>query len=105
MFHFFLTLARIGGRINAVITGILLLASIIRAMQEMMEQRRPSAHSNSISEEEARRILGVSVFADEEEIKLAYRMLMQRNHPDTGGSAELAAKINQARDVLLKKAI
>ncbi len=51
---------------------------------------------------EARSILGVSEAAQKPEIDAAYRRLMQRAHPDAGGSAGLAAQLNAARDRLLK---
>jgi hypothetical protein len=50
---------------------------------------------------EARAILGVSAGATHPEILAAYRRLMQRAHPDHGGSAGLAAQINAARDRLI----
>lgn len=51
---------------------------------------------------EALRILGLEDGADEDLIKAAHHRLIANLHPDRGGSAYLAAKINQARDVLLK---
>lgn len=52
---------------------------------------------------EARDLLGVSPDATPAEIKAAYVRLMQRAHPDAGGSKGLAAQLNAARDLLLKK--
>ena len=52
---------------------------------------------------EALEILGLDDGADEDAIRDAHRRLMQQVHPDKGGSDYLAAKINQARDVLMKR--
>ncbi len=54
-----------------------------------------------MSRAEAAMILGVPEDADREAILRAWREAMKRNHPDQGGSAYLAARINVARDVLL----
>ena len=51
---------------------------------------------------EARAILGVPAGADAETIRAAHRRLVRGVHPDRGGSAELARRVNAARDVLLK---
>ncbi|KQM38831.1 J domain-containing protein [Sphingomonas sp. Leaf10] len=52
-------------------------------------------------EAEARAILGVGKDANVSEIRAAHKRLMQAVHPDRGGSADLARRINAARDVLL----
>jgi hypothetical protein len=55
-----------------------------------------------MSPTEARSILGVGPGATPEEIKAAYVRLMKRNHPDQGGTAGLASKLNAARETLLE---
>ena len=56
----------------------------------------------TITEKEAHEILGVASPASEGEIKAAHRQLITKLHPDTGGNAWLAARVNLARDILLK---
>ena len=54
-----------------------------------------------MSREEALGVLGLSEGATQEEITAAHRRLIRRMHPDVGGSADIAARINRAKDVLL----
>ncbi len=65
----------------------------------------PSAPSQTldVGDNEARSILGVNVDATPQDIQNAYARLMQRAHPDKGGTHGLAAQLNAARDRLLKK--
>jgi curved DNA-binding protein CbpA len=54
-----------------------------------------------MTRQEALAILGLREGATADEIRAAHRRLIVRVHPDAGGSAELAARINRAKDVLL----
>ena len=63
--------------------------------------RRPPS-STDMSREQALKILGLMDGATRKEITMAYKRLMQKLHPDRGGSQVLAAEVNRARDVLLK---
>ncbi|GAX80245.1 hypothetical protein CEUSTIGMA_g7683.t1 [Chlamydomonas eustigma] len=56
-----------------------------------------------MNKREAALILGLRESAAEERIKEAHRRIMVANHPDSGGSSFLAAKINEAKDIMLGK--
>ena len=57
--------------------------------------------SGPMTKEEAYKVLGLEAGATSADIRKAHRRLMQRLHPDLGGTSFLAARINEAKDVLL----
>jgi hypothetical protein len=65
-------------------------------------QPEPSV-ARGMSSEEAHAILGVAEGASRDTILDAYKRLMKKMHPDQGGSTYLAARINQAKDMLVDK--
>ncbi len=68
---------------------------------EQQSQSQPAG--TQMTEEEALAILGLEQGAHKKDIQAAHRSLMQKMHPDRGGSAYLATRINLARDILLGK--
>lgn len=64
--------------------------------------QRPSVDESQMTTEEAWQLLGLEPGASEKEIVQAHKKLMQKLHPDRGGNDYLAAKLNAARDLLLK---
>ena len=99
----------VGLRGQWVISLALVLLSLFMARRTRLSwrggptfvPRSPPPPTAGMSLGEARDILGVSPNASRNEIEAAFRRLMLRAHPDHGGSAGLAARINAARDRLL----
>ena len=79
----------------------LLEAYLDRVHEGWRGQEAPPPSAGAMDRAEALRILGLEGEPDEEAVRAAHHRLMMANHPDRGGSAYLAAKINQARDRLL----
>jgi DnaJ homolog subfamily C member 19 len=61
----------------------------------------PARRSGTMTREEAHQVLGLQPGATEAEIRAAHHRLMRAAHPDAGGSDWVAARVNQARNVLL----
>ncbi|MBC6414157.1 MAG: DnaJ domain-containing protein [Chromatiales bacterium] len=94
----------------------------MRKLIEILKQRDPQAASfveayfnrrphstqqggapKNITSKEAYKILGLEAGASREQITQAHRKLMQKFHPDRGGTPYMAAMINDAKRILLEE--
>ncbi len=73
------------------------------ADQGQRERRGKGGAGGAMSRHEALEILGLAEGASAAEIIRAHRTLMKKFHPDHGGSTALAARVNQAKDVLMER--
>jgi len=83
---------------------VLLQAYLLRSgsSEEQTANNFKSESYNEISKAEAYDVLGIPASSSQQEVIKAHKRLMQRLHPDRGGSDYLAAKINAAKDLLIK---
>jgi hypothetical protein len=99
----------ITGRGPLAVSGLVMFGPLIwnwwRASQAGQTSRRPEPPprraTGAMTVDEAWQVLGLQPGANAAEIRAAHRRLMRGAHPDQGGSDWLAARINQARDILL----
>jgi hypothetical protein len=80
-------------------TKLLILLALVAGVWIWWRSRAGPARAMPTAE--ARALLGVSDRPTAAEVREAHRRLIARVHPDAGGSAELATRVNAARDALL----
>lgn len=95
----------ISGRLAAAL-GILVVllpfaAPYLKKFRQ--EPQNAPAPASLMTRAEALEVLGLEAGTSEEDIQMTYKKLMMKVHPDTEGSDWMAAKLNQARDVLLPR--
>ena len=69
--------------------------------QQQNNNNRQASAQSAMSKKQASEVLGIEPNASKEEIIKAHKRMMQKVHPDRGGSDFLAAQINQAKSTLL----
>lgn len=92
------------GRGGLALAGLILLGPLVWSwLRQAMPAAasRPKTATGPMSRAEALEVLGLRAGCSPADIKAAYLRLMRTAHPDHGGSDWLAARVNQARDVLL----
>ncbi len=64
---------------------------------------RRAHFSGAMTEDEAYQVLGLQKGATRDEITGAHRALMKKLHPDHGGTTALAARVNEAKEILMRR--
>lgn len=75
----------------------------LQKSQQGAQAQHPPPDFGAPARDEALQILGLKGTPSSDEIIAAHKRLIQKLHPDRGGSDFLAARVNQARDVLLDR--
>lgn len=92
------------GRLGAALAlGAAIIPFVIAYLRERKKAPAAPTGESITTREDALDVLGLKDGATEDNITTAYKKLMQKVHPDHEGSEWMAAKLNQARDLLLKK--
>lgn len=73
------------------------------AAQANGDRSANSLRTATMSEDEAYEVLGLQKGASTEDISRAHRNLMKKIHPDQGGTTSLAARVNEAKDILIRR--
>lgn len=85
-----------------VLLGPMVWSWVVEGRRAHPSGRRPPRADGPMTRAEAFEVLGLKPGATPAEIRAAHHRLMRASHPDAGGSDWIAARVNQARDVLLK---
>lgn len=99
-----ISIALIALRAPALALAISLAAIAVSFIERTFAARREGARPSGADNEKqkaAARLLGVALDASEREIRAAHRALIVTAHPDAGGAAGRAARLNEARDALI----
>jgi hypothetical protein len=97
-----LLLLTLTGRLPAALAILLALWPLAISVWKRRKPAVKTNHEKPLTRAEALAILGLAEGADEDSIHEAYKRLMMKIHPDQQGSEWMAAKLNAARDYLLK---
>lgn len=88
---------------GAALTAVGLLGRMLLRRGSMISTKYYKGGFEAVmTKREASLILGVSPNSQFDKIKQAHKKIMLLNHPDKGGSPYMAAKINEAKDLLEK---
>ena len=108
--HLNIITAAIAGLV-ALLPRIIHLAKYLPFADRLYQQKKqansssssspPPRNKQNMSKAEALEVLGLHADYKKEDVIQAHRRMMQKVHPDRGGSDYLAAQINRAKDTLL----